>query len=259
MRISERFRESFRFITYKILWIILFPILLDLVSLFIWEKIFHTMYNPAEKLFLIKLGFIGAPPSVQFLLEDFPSPLLKYDSSGMTGIINGLTLFNVALLITIMLIISFINSGYMSIIGTSSSEKIKVREFFIKGNKRWHKFFILGCLSWIPMLITIFNRDFMFLSFISVIFVYVKYSFVIDEVGILENFKLGILFLFKNFGLTIKMALYFGLIFSLISLVVLPIARFGNIGVVIDIVICAYLGACVNRAVMDIYRYTGEE
>lgn len=259
MRTSQRFRESIRFITYKILWIILVPILLDLVSLFSWEKIFHTMYNPAEKLFLIKLGFIDAPPSVQFLLEDFPSPLLKYVSSGMTGIINGFSPFNVALLITIMLVRSFISSGYMSIIGTSPPEKIKVREFFIRGNKNWPKFFVLGCLSWIPMLLAIFNKDFMFLSFISVIFVYVKYSFVIDEVGILENFKLGILFLFKNFGLTIKMALYFGLIFSLISSVVLPIARFGNIGVIIDIVICGYLGACVNRAVMEIYRCNGEE
>lgn len=83
MNIAERFSSGFRFITSKLLWIIIIPIALDLANLFSWEKVYHTVYNPVQKLFLIKLGFIGAPPSVSYLFEDFPTPLFKYDSNGL--------------------------------------------------------------------------------------------------------------------------------------------------------------------------------
>jgi hypothetical protein len=199
------------------------------------------------------LGLIAAPPSVNYLLEDFPAPLLKYDNNGLSGILNRFSIFNAALFITVLLLTSFLQSGYMSIVGTSIQEKVRIRDFFIKGNRRWHKFFLLDCITWFPLILTIFNRNFMFLSFISVIFVYVEYSFVTDEVSILENFKLGIAFLFNNLGLSVKMALYFGLIFSLLSLVVLPLGRLGITGIIIDIVICAYFGAVTNRAVLEVY------
>lgn len=253
MSISERFKESCRFVTYKILWVILIPILLDLAMLFSWQNIFHSIYKPVQKLFVIKLGFIGVPPSVKFLLEDFPTPLLQYNSDGFSGVINQLSIFNVALLITIMLVTSFFESGYMSIIGTRFHEKVKVSEFFIGANKRWYKFFLLNCISWIPMLLMLYEKGFILLSFASVIFVYVKYSFVTDEVSIVENFMLGVVFLFENFLLTLKMVVYFGFIFSLISIVVFQFAKLGIIGIIIDIVICAYFGTCVNRTIMDIY------
>jgi hypothetical protein len=253
MSISERFSEGCRFIISKVLWIIFIPIVLDLANLFSWEKVYHTVYKPVQKVFLIKLGFVGAPPSVNFLLEDFPTPLFKYDNNGFSGIINSFSLFNAALFITVLLIVSFLNSGYMSIIGTSYVEEVRIRDFFIKGNRKWHKFFLLDCITWLPIILMIFDENFMFLSFVSVIFVYVKYSFVTDEVSILENFTLGISFLFNNLGLTIKMAVYFGIIFSLFSVVVFPLAKLGSIGIFIDIVICAYFGAATNRAILDIY------
>jgi hypothetical protein len=252
MNISERFSDGFKFITER-LWIIFIPILLDLANLFSWKKVYHTVYIPAEKMFMIKLGFIGAPPSVNFMLEDFPSTLLKYDNNGLSGIINKFSLFNAALFLTVMLVTSFLNSGYMSIIGTSYKEKVSIGDFFVKGNKKWAKFFLLDIITWFPIILTIYDRDFTFLSYVNIIFVYVKYSFVTDEVSILKNFKLGIAFLINNLVLTIKMALYFGLSFSLLSLVVLQLARLGTVGIIIDIIICAYVGAVTNKAVLEIY------
>lgn len=253
MSISERFSSGCRFVIGKILWIIVIPIILDLINLLTFEKAYHTVYNPVQKLFMIKLGFIGAPPSVRYILEDFPSPLFKYDNNGISGLLNRFSLFNAALFITVLLVTSFLQSGYMSIVGTSIEEKVGIRDFFIKGNRRWHKFFLLDCITWFPIILVLFNRNFIFLSFISVIFVYVEYSFVTDEVSVLQNFKLGIAFLFNNLGLSVKMALYFGLIFSLLSLVVFPLGRMGITGIIIDIAICAYFGAVTNRAVLEVY------
>jgi hypothetical protein len=258
MSISERFGEGCKFIGSKILWIVFIPIVLDLANLFSWEKVYHTVYHPVQKLFVIKLGFIEAPPSVSYLLENFPTPLFKYDNSGVSGIISRITPFNAVLFITVMIVESFLHSGYLNIIGTSFEEKVRIRDFFIKGNRKWHKFFLLDCVTWIPIMLAGFNKNFIFLSFINVIFVYVEYSFVADEVSILKNFLLGIEFLFNNLGLTIKMALYFGLIFSPISLVVFPLANLGTIGIVIDIIICAYFGAATNRAVFEIYAAKGK-
>jgi len=253
MNIPEKFIEVCRFINKKILWIIFVPIVLDLANLLTWEKVYHTVYYPVQKLFMIKFGIIGAPPSVNYLFEDFPSLLFKYDSNGYSGIISRISVFNVALCITVILIVSFINSGYMSIISTGCSEKVGIRDFFVKGNKLWYKFFLLDCVTWFPLTLMAFNKNFLFFSFIFVIFVYVQYSFVSDEVSILENFRLGIVFFFNKLGLTIKMALYFGIVFSIISVVVFPILSLGKIGIFIDIVICAYFGAVINRAVLEIY------
>lgn len=259
MSIFERFSNGCRFIAEKMLWIILIPIGLDLANLLCSEKIYNTVYNPLQKIFIIKLGFIGAPPSVNYLLEDFPSPLFKYDNNGLTGLLNRFSIFNVSLFITVMLITSFLSSAYMSIIGTGSDEKATIRDFFIKGNKRWYKFFLLDCIIYFPLLLTSINKNFMFLSFAAVILVYVKYSFVKDEVSIKDNFKLGIKFLFNNFGLTVKLAISLGLIFSLFSLIIFPLARMGGLGIFIAIVICAYFGAAANRVVLEAYSAAGNE
>lgn len=254
MSISEKFREGCRFIGNRVLWIIFIPIGIDLANLLSWEKLYHSTYHPVQKFFMIKLGFMGVPPSVNFILEDFPSVLFKYDSNnGFSGIINRISLFNITLFITVTLIVSFLNSGYMSIVSTSYAEKVRIKDFFIKGNRKWHKFFLLECMTGLPITLAIFNKSFIFLYFVSVVFVYVKYSFITDEVSVFQNFKLGIMFLFNNMGLTLKMALYFGVIFSLISLIAFPMLNFGRIGIIIDTVIYAYLGASTNRAVLEIY------
>ncbi|WP_160672187.1 hypothetical protein [Clostridium sp. C8-1-8] len=259
MNISERFRSGLKFITGKALWIISIPILLDIVNLFMREKLYHSVYKPAENMFLFKIGFISAPPSVTYLLEDFPTTLLKYDSNGLTGLLSRISFFNVALTITILLILSFISSVYMSVIGTSLEEKIRIRDFFVKGNKNWHKFFLLNLICFVPLILIALNEIFIIVTFINVIFVYVPYSFAVDEVSFLQHLKMGISFLFSNLVLSIKMALYFGLIFSIVSVFTFVFARIGTIGVIVDIIIVGYLGACTNRAVLEIYSISSKE
>lgn len=258
MSLLEKFIDCCKFIKNKILWIILIPALMDLVNLLGWEKLYNTVYYPVEKLFIIKFGFIGAPPSISFLLEDFPSFLLKYNNNGISGIINRISLFNAALLITVMLITSFLNSMYMVIISTSFIEKVKAGDVFRRGNELWHKFFLLNCITWIPLILTLYNRNFIFLTLIFIIFIYVQYSFVTDQVSIKENFKLGAMFFFDKFGLTVKLALFIGAIFSISSLILFPILKLGKAGVVVDILICAYLGAAVNKMILEIYSEIGQ-
>ena len=256
MSVSDNFKEGCIFIGRN-LWIILIPIALDLADLLSWEKLYHTVYHPAQKLFILKFGFIGAPPSLNYLFEDFPTPLFKYDNYGLSGIINSLSLFNAALFLSVLLITSFLHSGYMSAISKSSEEKVLIKDFFINGNRKWYKFFIMDCIIWIPLILMVLDRTFIILAFANVIFVYVKYSFVTDEVGICENFRLGIAFLFNNLGLSIKMALYFGLIFSLLSVVMFPLSSLGSMGMLMDIVICAYFGGSINKALLEVYAEEG--
>lgn len=253
MNLRDKLSEGSNFVN-KILWIIAIPITLDLVGLFSYERLFHTVYVPAIKIFTIKLGFMFNPPSVKYLLDDFPSTLFQYNNNALTGIITSFNLFNVLLAVTVLLIYSFIHSGYMSVIGTDVNNKISIKDFFIKGNKNWFKFYLFNCVLYLPLTFVLIDKSFILLSFVNVIFVFVKYSMVVDEVNILDNFKIGIRFLFCNLGLALKMALYYGFLFSLLSLLIYGVASIGTAGVVIDIIICAYFGAVINKAVMECYR-----
>lgn len=253
MDLGDRIRNSREFIN-KSLWVISIPIVLNLAQLFTYMYIYKTSYEAIRKLFTIKIGIISAPPSVSFLLEDFPSPILQYNSnSGLRGIIYELNLFNVFLMITFILITSFISSGYFSVISTKEESTPKIKDFFINGNENWFKFFIVHIIRYTPFLLGIVNNGFMFLVIINVIFMYVDYSIAVDGGMLRDNFKKGISFLFNNLGLTIKMAFYFGMIFSLLSVVVHILGSFGIVGVIIDIIIVAYFGAIVNRAVLEVY------
>lgn len=211
---------------------------------------------PITKLFTIKIGIIPAPPSVSFLLEDFPSPLFQYNSiGGFRGIIYEFNLFNVFLMITFILITSFISSGYFSVISAKEESRPGIRNFFINGNENWYKFFILYIIEFIPFVLGIVNNKFAFLALINVIFMYVDYSIAVDGGRLKDNFKNGISFLFDNLGLTIKMAFYYGMIFSLLSIIIYFLGNLGTIGVIIDIIIVAYFGAVVNRAVLEVYTF----
>lgn len=54
------------------------------------------------------------------------------------------------------------------------------------------------------------------------------------------------------------MAFYFGFIFSLLSLVVYALAKLSMVGIIVDIIIMAYFGAAVNRAVLEVYSTLNE-
>lgn len=258
MQLGEIFSKSRKSIN-NFLWIICVPIFLDLTDLFAYQYIYKTNYTPLTKIFTIKIGLISSPPSVKFLLEDFPSAIFQYNNNnGFKSIIDGFTLFNVFFMITVMLIVSFINSGYLGILGTKEENHVGIKDFFVLGNLNWFKFFILTIIQFIPMFFIIISREFivlsMILGFISIVFMYVKYSIIVDEVDIKENFSKGFYFLFDNIGLTIKMAFYFGFIFSLLSMGIYWLASLGTIGVIIDIIIMAYLGLIVNKSVLEVYR-----
>ncbi|WP_186430379.1 hypothetical protein [Clostridium sp. BSD9I1] len=258
MELGDRFRSGRKFIN-KFLWIICIPIVLNLTELFSYQLIYKTNYLPITKLFIIKIGIISAPPSVGFLLEDFPSPLLHYNGiSGLRGIIYEFNLFNVFLMITFILITSFISSGYFSIISAKEESTPGIKNFFINGNENWYKFFILHIIEFIPFAFGIVNNKFVFLAFINVIFMYVDYSIAVDGGRLKDNFKKGILFLFNNLGLTIKMAFYYGMIFSLLSMAVHFLGSLGTIGIIIDIIIVAYFGVAVNRAVLEVYTFVSK-
>ncbi|MBE6069589.1 MAG: hypothetical protein E7211_18155 [Clostridium lundense] len=258
MELGDRFRGGREFIN-KFLWIIGIPIFLNLIQLFSYQFIYKTSYLPNTKLFTIKIGIMPAPPSVSFLLEDFPSPLFQYNSiSGLRGIMYELNLFNVFLMITVILITSFISSGYFSVISAKEESRPGIRNFFISGNKNWYKFFILYIIEFIPFVFGIVDNKFVFLALINVIFMYVDYSIAVDGGRLKDNFKKGISFLFDNLGLTIRMAFYYGMIFSLLSIVIYFLGGLGATGVIIDIIIVAYFGSVVNRAVLEVYTFVSK-
>lgn len=252
MSLGESFSSSRKFIN-KFLWILLIPIALDLCQLFAHEYFFKTEYVPIKRLFSIKLGIISSPPSVNFILEDFPPVLFQYNNSGLKGIIHEVSLFSIFLMITITLIISFIHSGYLSVLGEKADNKISIKDFFTMGNKNWFKFFVLHLVQSIPVILILFAKEFIVLGFLFILFFYVQYSIVVDEGKISENFIKGMSFLFSNLGLTIKMALYFGFIFSLLSILVYVLTSFSTVGIIIDIIIIAYFGAVVNKTVLKVY------
>lgn len=257
MQLGEMFSSSRRFIN-KLLWVVCIPVILDIIQLISYQHIYETDYVPIRKLFIIKIGIISSPPSVNFLLEDFPSAIFQYNNSGFKGIINEFIVFNILFMITFVLISSFIHSGYLSVIGGANEKGVGIKEFFIMGNRNWFKFFILQIIQFIPMILIIIKRELIILGFINIIFMYVDYSIVADEGNIRDNFRKGINFLFNNLGLTIKIAFYSGFIFSLLSIPIYFLAGFGIIGIIIDIIIIAYFGTVINRMVLEVYTYKND-
>jgi hypothetical protein len=259
MNLGEKLGKGMEFIN-KNIWIVLVPVMLDVFQLFAYQNIFKTVYVPVRKIFAIKIGFNSAPPSVQYILDDFPSVIFKYGNNTYNGIINEFSLFNVLLIITYTLIMSFINGRYMYMIGKSEDKPVSIKEFFKPDNKLWFKFFILQIIDIYPFMLMFIKRGFISLAFVNVIFVFVRYSFVADDAGIRDNFKNGISFLFNNLGLAIRMALYYGLLlFSILSIFIFLLTYFSTIGIIIDIIIVGYFGCIVNKAVLEVYRSTKME
>ncbi|AOY77729.1 hypothetical protein [Clostridium formicaceticum] len=258
MKLSEKFSDGRNYIN-KTLWIILIPILLDVFTLLTYQYIYQVAYVPIRQLFTWKIGIISTPPSVRFILEDFPSVILQYNHSGFTGIINELSLFNVFLAITLLLVISFIQSGYLSVLSSISHKNVGVKDFFVGGNRFWFKFFLFQTFLMYPFLLMFIKRGFVYLAIVNTVFFYVKYSIVLDEGSIRENFSKGVAFFWDNIDLSIKMAFYFGFVFSLLSIVIYLMAGLGLLGIIIAIVLTAYFGAAINKSVLEIYRDTKEK
>lgn len=239
----------------KTWWIVFVPIVLDVIAFTSYTQIFKMQYYPPAKFFILKLGVISAPPSASYLLENFPSIIIGFNSQyGVTGFIREINLLNMLIVLSSIMIMSFFKSGYMGCIERAGIEKVKPLDFFVFGNKNWFKFFVLDIINIIPALLMFKSLGYIYLMMLFVIFFYVKYSIVVDDKSLGQNFSRGISLLFDNFGLTIKMALYYGFLFSLVSPVIFYFSASGNIGVIISIVIISFLGVIFNKATLEIYR-----
>jgi hypothetical protein len=260
MAITEKLMEQFKAI-HKVIWIILLPVILDIGELSLFERIFKSEYEPVSKLFNLKIGFISAPPSVRYILEDFPSLIFQYNLSAFRGVINQINLTNLLLLLSVLLVTSFLDSGYLAVISQAGHKRVTFKDFLRDGNKLWFKFFILTLLGVMPMLLVLIKKElgYGYFGLVYVLLVYVKYSIVVDDVSLIDNFKLGIGFLFENLGLTIKMAFSFGVFFSLVGICIYPLAAMGFKGIVLGAIITAYFGAVINKAVLEIYREISEK
>ncbi|WP_088186857.1 hypothetical protein [Desulfosporosinus sp. FKA] len=258
MAITEKLGEQFNAI-HKVIWIILLPVILDIGELYLYERIFHWEYMPVIKQFSLKLGFISAPPSLRYILEDFPSLIFQYNTGTFRGVITQINLANMLLLLSVVLVTSFLDSGYLAVISQAGRKRVTCKDFFIEGNRLWFKFFILALLKVIPILLALIKKELAYFSLVTVVFVYVQYSIVVDNVSLKDNFKLGISFLFNNLGLSFRMGFSFGFLFSLVGICMCFLTRAGFNGIVLGSMITGYFGAVMNKAVLEIYREVSEK
>lgn len=240
----------------KAKYLVLVPILIDLFTLFVSNVILKIAYIPINRTLLFKLGIISSPPSIRYILEDFPSVIFGYTSiKGYTGLISGVSLFTILLLLSAILVGSFIDSAYLSTLEKVNFEKVNLKYFFILGNRNWWKFLVLRIISFIPVVLMLYKSSFIALSFVMVIFYYVKFSIVMDEVSLKENFRNGLSFFMNNLGLSVKIIFFCGFVFSLASTVIFLLTT--NIplyGVVFSIITVAFLGVKINKTVIELYR-----
>lgn len=243
----------------KTVWILVIPVLIDLSGFFVNSNLLKRQYHGINDIFTIKLGVISAPPSVQYILENFPTILYSYNTKyGVSGIITEMNLFNLFISLSVISIISFLKSGYMGCIEKSGRDKVALLDLFVLGNKNWFKYFVLMLIYNIPMFFLFFTDKIpgllfvMFFVFVAIY--YVQYSIVVDDISLRENFSKGTSVLFDNFGLTVKMAIIYGLALSPVSILIFPLSRIGTPGIGISIIIVSILGLGVNKAVIEIYR-----
>jgi hypothetical protein len=256
MSLHTKFQEQFRPV-HQVLWILLIPISLDLASYLLFERIFRTIYQPAPKFFTLKVGFFSAPPSIRFIFDDFPSLLFQSTNGSLQGIIYRLTPFNILLLLSLTLILSFLHSTYLCVLAASGHRPLGLKACLGLGNRFWFRFFILQILVSLPFVLMLVNPGLIYLSLLNLLLVYVQYAIVVDEGTLRDNFQQGIGFLRQNIGLTLKMALYFGLIISLLGVILNLSGSLGRTGMILAIFLVAYLGAVINKTVLEVYREKG--
>lgn len=253
MSVSDKYSKALGKLN-KYVWIILIPILLDSLDLMIHWLIYKIKYIPAFSIFKIKIGLMHTPASVRFLLEDFPTPIFSLKNNMVSGLLTNINLFTICFAITILLVVSYFTGVYLVTLSKIEEEDFSLKEVIMLDNSIWAKLFLYRVVTIIPMILFILDRAFIVTFFLSIFFVYVEYSIILDKGSILTNFKNGMAFLFNNIGLTIKSAFYCGIIFSVLSIIVFPIANLGISGIIVDILIVAYFGTAFNKMIMEMYR-----
>ena len=219
-------------------------------------KSFIKFPSRLQILILVQFNFPLDFPSFAYVFEDFPSPIAGQNIyRGVTEIIYDATTVNILLILAILLLFSFIKSGYFNVINKAGNNANFIKDYIIEGNRTWWKFFVLYFLEIIPFTIAMINEDYAWLILINIIYLYILYSFVVNkDSNILSNFKNGISFLYHKVWLTLKICLFFGLIISFAKNVFYVLIEIGMIGIVIDSIIIVYIGVVMNMVVMDCYR-----
>lgn len=259
MNLTDKLSNGYKS-TLKILWIIILPIFIDLSNYFSSLYILKEEYHGMNTLFTIKFCIISAPPSINYILENFPSIFYRYSiNSRSYGVITQITLLNFFIMLSIICVFSFLRSAYMTCIEKANTHKINLVQFLILGNKNWFSYFVLTLIDNIPIfliLLDICNIGFFIIFTIIFSFLYyVQYSIVVDtHLSLKDNFIRGILILTNNMYLTIKMVLFYGLILSISSIIIFPLSRSGTFGIILSIIIISVLGLGVNKAVIEVYR-----
>lgn len=255
MNLSDRLRDAFQY-TSKNLLLALIPILMDIITYFVYITVTGLDYSLQGQAFVLKFGIISAPPSVGFLLDNFPSILPKFNTNfGEIGLLNEITLFNIFVSICYILFISYMTSCYMNYLEKINRVKLNIIDFFKEGNANWFSYFILGLLNFVVLILCKIDSVFSLLLLPLILLYYVQYSIVIDNgYSVLDNFITGVRVLLSNLGATIKMAICFGPLISLCGIIVFPVLSTGKLGMIIAISLVDFIGVIVNKAVLESYR-----
>ncbi|CAH2212069.1 hypothetical protein [Tepidibacter aestuarii] len=253
MNLKEIFKESVKSIN-KSIWVILVPCIIDILSLITYEKIFNTDYIPNVSMTSFQFSIISAPPSIRYLIKNFPSPLFEYKNGAFLGIINELTLFNIFLFLTVICLMSFIKGGYLGSINNMSDKRTSFKDFIIFGNRFWDRLFILDIINFIPFLLFFISQNLIWIYILYTPFLYVKYIMVAEDISLISALKESFNVLKDNLGLTIKMMFQCGVLYLPISVALYCISVLDDFGIIYSIFIVNYFGVCVNKSVFEIYK-----
>lgn len=249
----NKYRQALKDIN-KVILLAIIPICMDFFTLFVYENVFKTTYIPNKKTIILKLGIISTPPSIKYVYEDFPSLLSDYNTQyGNLGIINNITLLNGFLILSFILINSFLKAGYLACLKKAGRELVNIKDFFTHGNRYWFKLFVLDLIEFLPFILMMIQKSLFIFILITILFYYVEFSIIVDEGCMRDNFKNGIGFLFDNLGLTIKIMIYCGIVYSIFSLILFPLGSAGKIGMCFAMIIVIYFGMGFNKLMLEVY------
>ena len=255
MNISKHLSSTVSLLS-KIWWVMLIPFMLDLSTLLSYHLILKTEYVfQSSEVFTLKVGFVGSLPSISYFIKDMGD--IFYNHSNHYGY-QGLLARNMDILLFMQilsatLVISLLKSFYLNSLNQINSDtSFNFKKVLAKTNKHWHKYLILHGIG-TYVLIQSFN--FLILYFlISLIFIYVDYSIVVDDLPLYKALGKSASIFFSNFFGTIILAFVVGLSLSPFSFIFYSLARQGSIALVGALALMAFLGTIASKVIMEVYR-----
>lgn len=248
---SKYVKEGFEELKDKILIIVCVPLLVDILGLILYGKIFNEKFERSMNFINFKFGVIGVPPSASYLIDGFPSELGIYLSTTLN------TEFLLTYLIFI-LIMTFIISGYGSLLVNSQKASIKI--FFRDGFKNWNKFFIVYCPNYIFAILYMIESPYKWLALVvsfiyNIVIFYIVPVLIIDYENIAKSYSKSFRMLINNLSKTIGLLFEMSICFLVLNIPVsILVNSFGYIGVYISIIPIITLGIISNRSFIKLYE-----